>query len=103
MVPDPNTFGGPVKLFRSGDKEWLEIPVYTHGYTDNSRGLGLADMALAIMANREHRARGQLAAHALDVMLAFEEASESGQSVALSTTCDQPAPMPTGLGQGEIW
>lgn len=103
MVPDPNTFDGPVKLFREGDKEWLDIPVYTHGYVGNSRGLGLADMALAIMGNRQHRVSGQLAAHALDVMLAFEESSETGRAVKLSTTCNQPAALPTGLKQGEIW
>jgi len=103
MAPDPNTFGGPVKLYRPGDKEWLDIPVYTHCYAENSRGVGVADMALAIMADREHRASGELAAHVLDAMLAFEESSESGRSVMLSTTCNQPAALPAGLRQGEKW
>jgi len=102
-VPDPNTFGGPVKLYRPGDKEWLDIPVYTHCYTDNSRGLGVADMALAVVADRQQRASGELAAHVLDIMLAFEESSTSGGSVVLSTTCNQPAALPSGLKQGEKW
>ncbi|UQZ83593.1 1,5-anhydro-D-fructose reductase [Paenibacillus konkukensis] len=46
-VPDPNTFGGPVLLRRADAKEFSEIPL-THGYTDNSRGLGVLDMAYAI-------------------------------------------------------
>lgn len=103
IVPDPNTFGGPVRLFRPGDKEWLDIPVYTHGYAGNSRGLGLAEMALAIMGDRDHRVNGDMAAHVLDVMLAFEDSSNSGQAVTLTTTCNQPAALPAGLKQGEIW
>ncbi len=43
-VPDPNTFGGPVRIRLAGDKEWREVPL-THGFTENSRGLGVADMA----------------------------------------------------------
>src|SRR4051812_3071051 len=42
-VPDPNTFGGPVLVRRAGEKEWTNVPL-THGYTEQSRGLGLADM-----------------------------------------------------------
>ncbi|MDI6828220.1 MAG: Gfo/Idh/MocA family oxidoreductase, partial [Armatimonadota bacterium] len=43
-VPDPNTFGGPVRIRRAGDKEWADVPL-SHGYAENSRGLGVADMA----------------------------------------------------------
>jgi len=43
-VPDPNGFGGPVRVRRAADREWSEVPL-TFGYADNSRGLGLADMA----------------------------------------------------------
>ncbi len=46
-VPDPNTFGGPVRLLRAGSKEWEEVPV-TRPYAENSRGIGLADMATAL-------------------------------------------------------
>ena len=57
-----------------GDKEWRDVPL-THGYAENSRGLGVADMARAIREGRPHRASGELAYHVLDVMAAFEEAS----------------------------
>ena len=39
-VPDPNTFGGPVRIRLAGDAEWREVPL-THPYTENSRGLGV--------------------------------------------------------------
>ena len=54
-APDPNTFGGPVRLRLTGESEWTEIPV-TRPYTENSRGLGLADMAEGIRTGRAPRA-----------------------------------------------
>ena len=44
-VPDPNSFGGPVRVCRPGATEWSEIPL-THS-AENSRGIGVADMAYA--------------------------------------------------------
>jgi predicted dehydrogenase len=40
-VPDPNTFGGSVQLYQPEHQEWQIIPL-SHGYTGNSRGLGVA-------------------------------------------------------------
>ena len=46
-VPDPNTFGGPVRVYKPGRTEWEEVPI-TRPFADNSRGLGVADMARAL-------------------------------------------------------
>ncbi len=100
-VPDPNTFGGPVRIRRAGEKEWSEVPL-THGYTENSRGLGAADMAQAIRSGRAHRASGEMAFHVLDVMVAFHEASEAGQHILLTSSCSRPSPLPTGLAEGKL-
>ncbi len=99
-VPDPNTFGGPVKLFKPG-KDWQEVEVL-HGYTQNSRGLGVAEMAQAILSNRPHRAGGELAYHVLESMLAFEKASRSGGYVLLESSCDQPEAFPSNLQPGQV-
>lgn len=99
-VPDPNGFGGKV-LLRSKDKDWHEVPL-THGYTGNDRGLGLADMATAIASGRPHRANDQIAMHALDIMQAIHESSDSGRHVTLTTTCERPAPMVAGLPEGQL-
>jgi predicted dehydrogenase len=99
-VPDPNSFGGPVLLRRSGDKEWNEVPL-THIYAENSRGLGVADMAYALRSGRPARASGQLAYHVLDVMHAFHDASRDGRHVEL-TSGDRPAPLPVGLEHGKL-
>ena len=94
-VPDPNTFGGPVYLRRPEDKEWQEIPL-THGYTQNSRGIGVADMAHAMHSGRPHRASGNLAYHVLDIMQAFHDASQDGHHIQLTSMCERPAPLPPG-------
>ena len=100
-VPDPNGFGGSVKLFKEGQKEWQES-AYTHGYTENMRSIGLADMVNAIDSGRPHRCSGELAYHVLDVMHAFEESSVTGKHVVLASTCPQPAPLPLGLVKGML-
>ena len=99
-VPDPNTFGGPVRLFKPGNG-WQEVDL-THGYTQNSRGLGLADMVKAIQTGRPHRANGDLAFHVLEAMLAFEKSSRTGMHHVLESSCDRPAPFPKGLIDGKI-
>jgi predicted dehydrogenase len=100
-VPDPNGFGGVPKIKRMGAKTWSDIPL-THGYADNARGIGPADMAAAIAANRPHRANGELAYHVLDIMHAFHDASDQGKHIALESTCERPAPLPAGLLKGML-
>ncbi len=104
-VPDPNTFGGPVSIYRAGNdpaaSDFAEIPL-SHIYTENSRGLGVADMAYAIRSGRPHRASGQLANHVLEVMLSFEKASQSKTYAALTSTCERPAALPLGLRYGTL-
>ncbi len=98
-VPDPNTFGGPVKVRRPGVDNWAEMPL-THGYAENSRSLGLADMAYALRTGRPQRASGELCHHVLDIMHAIHEASDQGRHIELESTCPQPAPLPMGLIPG---
>ena len=95
-VPDPNTFGGAVRVKRSQDETWRDVPL-TYPYSENSRGLGASDMALAIQQGRPHRASGELALHVLDLMESVQEASEAGQYVRVRTTCPRPAAMPDAV------
>ena len=88
-VPDPNTFGGPVRLFKPGGSGWQDVPV-TRSYAVNSRGLGVAEMAAVMESGREHRASGQLAYHVLDIMTSIPEASTQGRHVTLESTCPKP-------------
>lgn len=98
-VPDPNTFGGPVNVKVGNNPEWANVG-FTHGYTDNMRSIGAADMAYAIREKRTHRCSGELALHVLEIMTGFEKASVKGGFYELETTCKQPAPLPVGLMAG---
>lgn len=91
--PDPNTFGGPVRLRRAGDDVWHDVPI-TRPWTDNSRGLGLADMAGALRASTPHRANGDLAYHILEIMHAVETASRENRHVAITGAPERPEPLP---------
>lgn len=113
-LPDPNRFGGPLSLLRgpeaSGARDplfqagkaprqaraeptWEDVPL-THDFTDNSRGLGVADMARAIRGGGPARANGNLAYHVLDIMHATLESSERGQHLILESTVERPDPLP---------
>ncbi len=100
QVPDPNTFGGPVNLYRP-ESGWKEMPL-SHIYSENMRSIGVADMAKAVDKNRENRCSGKLAYHVLDVMLAFVESSELNKHIQIKSSCDKPKAMPIGLIKGEI-
>jgi predicted dehydrogenase len=100
-VPDPNTFGGPVKIRKSSDKDWQDVTL-THGYTDNMRGIGVADMAYALRSGRANRASGALAYHVLDLMQSFHDASESGKHINIESTVAKPAALPVGLEHGKL-
>lgn len=98
LVPDPNTFGGPVRLRPSGaSRDWVDVPL-THGNVVNSRGIGLADLAYALRQHRAPRASGALAYHILDTMQALLDTSASGQHVVLESQCERPLAVPPGLG-----
>jgi hypothetical protein len=86
-------------VYRSGNEDWQAMP-FSHGYSTNSRGMGVADMAHAIRANRPHRCSGDLAHHVLEIMRAFEKASQSGARVDLESTCERLASLPLGLPPG---
>lgn len=96
QVPDPNTFGGPVKYRLTGDSDWTEQPLLP-GYTENSRGIGPADMAYAIQQGRQHRATGQMAYHVLEAMWAFHDSSDSGSYYEMTSRCQRPKALPLDL------
>lgn len=89
-VPDPNTFGGPVRVKSAQEEEWRDVPLI-EGYTQNSRGLGVREMAAAIRENRPHRPSGEMAFHVLDLMQSFEESSRLGQHIEVQSRCERPA------------
>jgi predicted dehydrogenase len=91
-VPNPNTFGGPVRIWTVETLEWREVPLAFRN-TENCRGLGISDLAEAITYQRPHRANGELGLHVLDVMECILESSRSEQHVKIASTCSKPDPL----------
>ena len=77
FVPDPNNFSGSIQLFRPEEGVCKEIPMM-YGYPENSRGLGLADMAKALLTGREARCAVQQTYHVLEIIEGFETSARTG-------------------------
>ncbi len=102
-VPDPNTLAGPVRLCKAGDKEFVDVPL-THGHTDgrNMWGIGVADMAHAIVSGRAHRVTGTQAYHVLDAMWGFLDSARTKTHCAIESTFNRPIPLPLGLPEDAL-
>jgi len=87
------THNGKLKLSLPADKGGWQDVAFTHPYTPDLRGVGVADLGMAIRSGRAHRATGEFALHVLDIMLGVEESSRSGRFIDITCPCDRPAPM----------
>ena len=98
---DPNNFGGAIYLRQSARDDFVEVDC-AYGYNQNSRGVGVADMATATRHQRPFRASGEMGYHVIEVVHALHRASAEGQHIELTSTCLQPKPLPLGLADWEI-
>ena len=111
IVPDPNTFGGPIYLLRPEDQKpigsgdpalmekirdpflgYKEIPLM-FDYRENSRALGLSDMCKAIETGREARCNYRQQHHVLEIMTSFEKSSREGKYIEMKTKYERSNPM----------
>ena len=103
IVPDPNFFGGEIEMRRRGrDEEWVGVKVEAPYASGNYRSLGVADMALAILEDRPHRASGALALHVLEVMEAFEQAARESRTIDITSIVERPAPLAESIRNGVL-
>ena len=99
-VPDPNCFGGPVILHTPGKGD-EEIPL-AFDYPENSRMLGLADMASALEKGRLPRASYKQTLHVLEVLTGFERAAKSGGYLDITSKYERSAPMNAAQKHGVL-
>jgi predicted dehydrogenase len=97
LVNDPNMFTGVLQT-RDSKYDWHDVPIM-RPYSENTRGLGVADMMKAHSESRAHRASGELAFHALEVMHGVLTAAQESRFVDILSQPAQPAP----LGENEIF
>ncbi len=110
-VPDPdpvhgaNIFGGEVWLRTRDTSRWTHQPrpegrdnwqvaACHHGYNDDSRGVGLLDLAYAAQSGRAPRASGDLAFHVFEAMDAIQRAPKAGAYQAVDSRVARPDPLP---------
>ncbi|BCJ95437.1 oxidoreductase [Anaerocolumna cellulosilytica] len=94
-LPDPDKFGGKVYLQKKGMSDQIEVP-NSYGYGENSRGLGVAEMAWAMRKERPHRANFNMGCHALEVLSGVVKCSETGQVQRMETDFELLPALPEG-------
>ena len=102
ICPDPNTFGGPVLLYRKSAslQEPHEIPL-THGYFEGcNRGLGVADLCWALENSRGPRLT--LGYHCFEAIHGIWQSSRDGITHNMRSVVERPAPLPSGYVRPEV-
>lgn len=91
---DPNEYNhAPVIRTKSGDA--VKIP-FTHAYTENSRGLGPADLAYAIRNERAPRCSSERIYHMFEIAHGIITSDVTGQIYRMQSTCTRPEPLAVG-------
>ena len=57
----------------------------------NYRAAGLADMAQAMVEDRDHRCSFEMCLHVVEVMTSIVKSGEEGRWIEMTTTCERPA------------
>ncbi|MCL2008826.1 MAG: Gfo/Idh/MocA family oxidoreductase [Treponema sp.] len=98
-LPDPNLFGGEVKVILKGQTEPVTLPP-THTFTGDCRGIGIADLAWSLRKGRKPRADKGMAFHGLELLLGLYKSCETRTFYDMTTTFERPLPIPRGyLGE----
>lgn len=113
FAPDPNAMMGPIRLLKAKDfRKYVEakpiIPEKLEAIygpdsfglfrevetitprTGNERGIGVSDMADAIMSGRKARVGADLCLHVTEAINGFNVSAESCLPYRMTTTCEKP-------------
>ena len=83
-MADPNNVGGTVYYRAKGSNERVALPP-AFGYDENSRGLGVAEMAWSMAAGRKCRANKEMAYHALEILHGIAISDSTGKNYELKS------------------
>ena len=107
--PDPNMFGGPIKVSLTEGGEWKEysteemrlgkINIFNESGRSNEaptnanyRGVGLSDMIYSIENSLKHRCNEKLILHVLDMLDSTIQSAKQNKNLQLRTTCEKTKP-----------
>lgn len=100
-MPDPNNFGGEVRVKKLQADEFV-FPA-THGFCEQSRGIGAAEMAWSICRNRLHRANMYMAFNVFETAHAIEKSATTKQAITLASDFEKPKMLPQGFIANGFW
>lgn len=94
-MADPNNFGGEVKVILKGNNQPF-VMQQSHAFSEEYRGLGVAEMAWSMRQGRKNRANKEMAYHALEVLHGIVKSSETKSTQAMQSTFEKMPPIPRG-------
>lgn len=94
-MADPNSFGGDVRVILKGNNEPFTLH-QSHAFSDECRGLGVAEMAWSMRMGRKNRANKEMAYHALEVLHGIVKSSETKANQVMKSTFERMPPLPRG-------
>ena len=94
-MADPNNFGGDVRVILKGNNEPFTMQ-QSHAFSDQCRGLGVAEMAWSMRMGRKNRASKEMAYHALEVLHGIVKSSETRSNQVMKSTFEKTPPIPRG-------
>jgi hypothetical protein len=94
-MADPNQFGGEVRVISKGNNEPFTMQ-QSHAFSDECRGLGVAEMAWSMRTGRKNRANKEMAYHALEVLHGIVKSSEMKSNQVIQSTFEKMPPIPRG-------
>ncbi len=101
FVPDPNCFDGEITFYNGETGETQSFPL-EFDYSENSRALGLADLAKSIETGRSPRTSYRQTLHVLEVMEAFTVSSNTGKTVEIESKFVRQKPMCAACEHGVL-
>lgn len=99
FLPDPNCFGGPISVF-SPENGMREVGLSFPHYSENSRALGLADMAKALRTGRDFRCSYRQTLHVLEIMEGFTRSGRERREVSIASVYERGAALDKTMPEG---
>ena len=103
-LPHWNHYEAEFDRYRQGPEggDWQAMVTERPYAAGSWRGLGVADMAAAILSGRPHRASGERANHVLEIMEGVVRSAATDVPVAMTTPYTRPEPFAERLREGEL-
>ena len=91
-LSDANYYGKPIEVTTRSETRTIN-PSSEDGFVSEGRGLGVAEMAIALREGKESRVNDRLLYHILEVMLAVYESSDTGRKISIESIAPLPEPL----------